>query len=561
MSTDNVKPGDRLENRFLLQEKLGSGGFGAVWSAIDLQDNSTIAVKILHTNLVTSNWVLERFQTESDILTRFHHPRVAHCIYAGTSQGLAFMCMELVGGKALHDELAERSNRSEMFSIEEVSSVLDQIGATLDYAHSLGIVHRDLKPKNIMIMGQNDSIETKLLDFGIAKVLYDTATDATTVGRLLGSLLYLSPEQALCEGISHRADIFSLGTVIFELLTLRRAWAWDPQNDPLLIKSGAITKDEMNNHLSILKRIVSAPRPHASKYRSDLSPSISNVLLRALASDPQNRFESAGEFAAAFRGAARITSMTGADAIDESLPEASLTHVVDPTRISDTSPVVPSDHDEKDLVSTRIRPSGEILHDSPVNLASNTPLDPERYASINVPQKAQLPQTLVLLIGLFIGVLVTYLLSRPPPNNAVPLAVTPAPVSTSRALTAVNKPLQEKKTKAPEPTPAITPTPAPAPAPTPKTTARRDPSPAKTAAPKTAPNPFSSLDKALAAVRASPDDFDRIEKFGKRMRSAIKKKLTGQNQTSLLRRLELAELQANIDELEACLKDFKKVAK
>jgi serine/threonine protein kinase len=549
MSKQKPQIGDLIDHRFHLQTLLGKGGFGSVWLALDKHSNSSVAIKMLHTELLSSQWVLQRFTTEAEILRRLDHPRIARCLHVGTFNSMAYMCMELVQGRSMHEIMLEKSDPPTPYSHAEIARILDQLASALDYAHGQGIIHRDLKPKNIMISEKDGRIESKLLDFGIAKVLYDTAQDATTVGRLLGSLLYLSPEQALCEAISPRADIFSLATVIFELLTLRRTWAWDERNNPLEVSSNPIIKSETNNHLSILKRIVSGPRPRADRFCSGLSVPAAEVLVRAMSASPDERFESAGFFATAFHEAIGIQFTTPVNLVEED----SLTHVLLQDDSSDYSqPVVPSEHDDRDLVPTFVRPANPDFENSPTFLSAATPVHPDTYQSINPVPIRKIPQLVVLLFGLFIGVALTYYFIKPPllPIQPDPQETVSENVPTQESkFTAKNRAVNAKVSSSKSTRVRVQKT-------EPKRISKTREHSAKKTKLAPQPRPTSALDKAWAAFRSSPDDLDKMEEFTSQFRTQIKKKISGPQKSSLLRRLQLAELQANLEEMGNCYRSF-----
>jgi serine/threonine protein kinase len=171
------------------------------------------------------------------------------------------------------------------------------------YAHSKTIIHRDLKPQNVMIVRKGGDIFVKVLDFGIAKLLEGSIFDATTFGRRLGSMFYMSPEQCKGEPADARSDVFSLGAMMFEVLTLRRAWAWDATGRPLRAFDAPVPNDGANALSAVLMRVATAPRPRPSEQRPKLSTKFDDIVIKAMSIDPNRRFQDVASLLAEFRRA------------------------------------------------------------------------------------------------------------------------------------------------------------------------------------------------------------------------------------------------------------------
>jgi serine/threonine-protein kinase len=208
-------------------------------------------------------------------------------------------------------------------------------------------VHRDLKPKNVIISRRGQRPFLKVLDFGIAKILLGSELDPTTVGKVLGSVLYISPEQVLAQPLDHRADIFSLGTIIFEVITLTRAWARNEENRPLPFHHALDEPGSNNSHISVLRRIAREERPKATLERSDISPAVDDVLARAMAVNAAERFDSADDLARALRMAliapARPSrSRVGAVRVPEASELAVASEATEPEPIVDPADAKPA---------------------------------------------------------------------------------------------------------------------------------------------------------------------------------------------------------------------------
>lgn len=295
--------GDLIGGRFVLVEPLGRGSFGAVWRAADCENGALpCALKILFDAHRGDPKKLQRFVQEGKILARLDHPNIAKMIAAAHEGDEAYVAMELIDGEPLHTKLETHAREGRPIPLEGIAWLTDQLAAAIGYAHAQHVVHRDLKPRNIMVNRRGQRPFLKVLDFGIAKVMVGSEVDPTTVGRMLGSLMYVAPEQLRGEAIDHRADVFALSTMVFEMLTLHRTWARDEAGLPIRWRSG-IGDPVINSHVGIAKRIAREPRPRASSVRADLSDTIDEVLMRGLAIDPADRYPHVDAFAAALRGA------------------------------------------------------------------------------------------------------------------------------------------------------------------------------------------------------------------------------------------------------------------
>ncbi len=296
-----VQIGDVLDGRFKVESALGKGAFGAVFKVLDLEnDNQPAALKVLFSKYHDDRKMRQRFVQEAKLLERLEHGSIARAYHWCSEGDLVYLAMELVDGESLDKRCEAHSEEGNFIPKQGVAWMCDQLCTAVQYAHEQGIIHRDLKPRNVMVNRKGARPFVKVLDFGIAKVLVGGEVDPTTVGRVLGSVLYIAPEQILSRPVDHRCDVFSLGTILFELLTLRRAWARTPDGVPHPFHE-PLTVGEHNNHVSVLRRIARDPRPSACAYRPDLAPAVDQVLHKALAIDARVRFGSAQEFAQALR--------------------------------------------------------------------------------------------------------------------------------------------------------------------------------------------------------------------------------------------------------------------
>jgi serine/threonine protein kinase len=279
--------------RFTLKSTLGSGGFGSVWLAADrLKNDAPVALKILHAALRKDPRILERFRREAITLGALDHPRIARSLAWNVSEGDAFIAMEFVGGRSLRDVMKDRADRGAHFTIAELTAITRQISAAIAHAHAHDILHRDLKPDNVIIESESPEISLRVLDFGLAKIMSGSASDATTVGRVFGTLLYMAPEQIAGGDVSLSADVFAFGTMLFELATLRLAWARDWEDRPIAAGDVPDALKALNSRVAVMQRIGRGLRPKATPHRADLHAAVDRVLACAMSIDPRERFES-----------------------------------------------------------------------------------------------------------------------------------------------------------------------------------------------------------------------------------------------------------------------------
>lgn len=229
-SDPGLAPGTIIAGRFQVESKLGEGGMGAVYRAINATTGRAIALKVMHPEFAIKKDVVRRFMREAKAATAIRHPNVIEVldVVEGTD-GEPVMVMELLDGEPL-DTYMERTGP---LALGEVARVMTPVVSAVGAAHSLGIIHRDLKPENIFLSrGSDGSVRAKVLDFGIAKVLDPnqinelvTKSGATRTGSMLGTPHYMSIEQACGEkDIDHRTDIWSMGIILYSMLSGRRPY-------------------------------------------------------------------------------------------------------------------------------------------------------------------------------------------------------------------------------------------------------------------------------------------------------------------------------------------------
>lgn len=261
--------GDNRFGRYVVQEKLGGGGMAVVYRAINQETGRTIALKILRGNVAEESDVLERFRQEALIAQRLQHSHIVQIYNSGAVRGRFFLEVQYMPGGTL----AQRFKNPLETSIQETMRWLRQIASALDYAHVQGIIHRDMKLENILLDDENN---VYLADFGIARVI--DKTRMTAAGNMMGTPLYISPEQARGEvDINFRTDLYSLAVIAYVLLVGRFPFIGD-------------------NVLVILNQHLLSKPPLPTDLNSELPESLDTVLLKGLAKRPEERYPSADAF-------------------------------------------------------------------------------------------------------------------------------------------------------------------------------------------------------------------------------------------------------------------------
>ncbi|MCZ6530285.1 MAG: protein kinase [Chloroflexi bacterium] len=265
---------------YQLRDRIGSGGFGEVYRAYQKSVDRQVAVKVILPEFAEHPDFVARFEAEARTVAKLEHPHIVPLHDYWHDEEGAFLVMRYLKGGSLRDRLESEG----ALEPEEVGSVLDQICAALHAAHEGGVIHRDLKPENILL---DERGEAYLTDFGIAKDL--SAEALTHSGVLTGSVGYLAPEQARAEPITPATDLYSLGILIYELLTGEHPF---PDLTPI----------------QVIQRHLNDPLPRVAEIRSELSPEFDDLIQRATAKNPTNRYADAAAIANAFRAAQSSTA-------------------------------------------------------------------------------------------------------------------------------------------------------------------------------------------------------------------------------------------------------------
>jgi eukaryotic-like serine/threonine-protein kinase len=261
--------GDVLSERYELEELVGSGGMSSVYRAHDRVLDRKVALKVLHQRLIDEEEYVERFRREARMVAGLLHQNIVTVIDRGDDDGNPFIVFEFVDG----ENLKQLVDREGPLPVEQAVELAMQVARGLAFAHANGYVHRDVKPQNVLLNGDG---EAKVTDFGIARSL-DVKHGVTQTGTVLGTSDYIAPEQAQGQRVDEHTDVYSLGIVLYELLTGELPFTGD-------------------NFVAVAMKHINEDPPRVSSIRADVPPRVDEAVARALAKDPADRFPTMADF-------------------------------------------------------------------------------------------------------------------------------------------------------------------------------------------------------------------------------------------------------------------------
>jgi serine/threonine-protein kinase len=262
-----------LKERYAIERQAGAGGMATVYLARDLKHGRAVAIKVLRPELAATIGT-DRFLREVEMAARLQHPHILPVYDSGAADGVFYYVMPFVEGESLRDRL----DRERQLPTEEAVRLAREAASALEYAHSHGVVHRDIKPENILLFGGHAVVA----DFGIARAVEASSGPALTgMGIAIGTPAYMSPEQATASSeVDGRSDQYSLACVLYEMLAGERAF------------SGPSVQ-------SVMTKSITGPRPRVREVRASVPPGTEAAIVKALATDPEQRYSSMAEFSAA----------------------------------------------------------------------------------------------------------------------------------------------------------------------------------------------------------------------------------------------------------------------
>lgn len=369
-----------LAGKYKIEELIKSGGMGSVYRGKHILMDKTVAIKVLRPSLAVDAAVVARFSREAKAASRINHPHAVIVTDFGEDEnGVVFLVMEYLSGRTLKQIIKSDGT----LEVKRIVEIIRQVSGALDVAHSQGVIHRDLKSENIMLSRTNGDEWAKVLDFGIAKIQQPAGArdiEITAANLVVGTPQYMSPEQCSQSGpLDARSDIYSLGVIIYEMLTGRVPFSGE---SPTVI---------MMKH-------VQDPPPSVLTGRPDVPTAVDDVVRRALAKQPADRFATAGELSEALSRALLTTDELSAAVLAAAAPV---------TMANAPVPVV-DDLDEETVV--RPREPQSFVRQRPEPLA--VPVD-QGVTSFS-PWRIMLP-ALIVLVAVF-GIV--FLLTRSPGQTA-----------------------------------------------------------------------------------------------------------------------------------------------
>lgn len=262
-----IAKGDKINERYLVIKTIGEGGMANVYLAQDTILNRYVAVKVLRGDLADDEKFVRRFQREALSASKLSHPNIVEMYDVGEDKGNYFIVMEYIDGKTLKSLIKRRG----ALTLPEVIDIMTQLCSAIMCAHDSYIIHRDIKPQNVLILEDG---RVKITDFGIAMAL--NSNELTQTNSVMGSVHYLPPEQANGSGSTIKSDIYSLGILMYELLTGKVPFKGD-------------------NAVEIAIKQMKEPIPSICSANPDMPQSIENIVLKACAKNPKNRYDSVKE--------------------------------------------------------------------------------------------------------------------------------------------------------------------------------------------------------------------------------------------------------------------------
>jgi serine/threonine protein kinase len=355
----------RKLGQYEITERLGRGGMADVYKATHSRLQTQAAIKVLYSHLVEQEDFLARFEREARAAARLRHPNIVRVYDYDIQDELYYIVMEYIDGGSLKDRITAAAKRSQVLPTAETLQIFRQAAGAIDYAHQQGMIHRDIKTGNILLdrMG-----EAYLTDFGIAHII--SSTHFTATGALIGTPMYMSPEQCLGEKLTAASDIYSLGMVLYEMVTGKVPFAEDTP-------------------LSVIHKHVYEPLPLPRQFLEDVDPALEEVIMKALERSPADRYASALEMLQALEQVLQVE--------DERRPVTAASVQEQPPQAAPTIPAeTPADRTEPELKPESAPDGATVVDQTPMDEYEPPPVIPiVTPAESDKEQKAAVQPTMV----------------------------------------------------------------------------------------------------------------------------------------------------------------------
>ena len=369
--------GRTLAGKYKIEELIKTGGMGSVYRGKHVLMDKTVAIKVLRPALAGDDTVVARFSREAKAASKISHPHAVSVTDFGEAEnGVVFLVMEYLDGRTLKEVIVSEGR----LSLDRTVNIVRQVAGALDAAHAQGVIHRDLKSENIMLVQHDGDEWAKVLDFGIAKICQPhgaVESEITHANLVVGTPQYMSPEQCSQSGaLDARSDVYSLGIILYEMLTGRVPFAGE---------SATV----------IMMKHVQDPAPSVLSSRPELPRTVEGVIQKALAKQPTDRYQSAGELSSDLIKAASVES-----ASDPALAALAVAQTVP------NAPAVGTLEDADEVTVVRPRPEVTPL---PGNVQPRPVLTADRFN----PWRVMLPAAIVLIAVFAVVFLLTRSSSSP----------------------------------------------------------------------------------------------------------------------------------------------------
>ncbi len=432
--------GKKLSNRYLIEDLLGQGGMSAVYKASDPNLKRVVAIKMIHTHLSDDPNFVQRFEEEASSVAQLRHHGIIQVYDFNKDDDVYYMVLEFVPGETFQDHLKRLNSEGRKLSADKVAEYMAGICDAVDYAHQRGMIHRDIKPANLMLNTQGQAI---LMDFGIAKIVGGQSHTAT--GAVVGTAMYMSPEQIRGESPDRRSDIYSLGVTLYEM-------------------AGGQPPFQADSAMTLMMMHVNDPVPDLRKLNPDVPDNLVAVINKALAKDPNDRYQTAGQMASALRNTIGGATSAGTSLETPALAGTMLEELP-PAAGSDATafetPIATPQGDATAFETPISTPQGTVVETSPIPssgskadvggtaiespaMKSAPPPKTSSAAGAAPPKKSGLALPIILGGAAVLGILVIggiFMVIRGRGNNTPTLEPTLAATSTTAPTEAVVAPV------------------------------------------------------------------------------------------------------------------------